>query len=647
MTLFRQLQIFVIVMMLAVLGIVLHINFSDTKEYIRGQLYTNAKNTANSLSLSMSPFMNDSAVMETMINAIFDGGYYEEITLSNQSGEDVYSKKEDILIEGVPAYFINLVKLDAPVAEAAVSSGWTIYGTLEVKAHTGLAYLRLWETFKHLILWFIILGVFVSVAASFTLKFLLSSLQTIKKQAEAIGNNEFIINENIPKTVELKQVVLAMNSMVHKVQTIYKREVDVLRQYQELQYKDQQTGLYNRKYFIKHLSIFTSSQDERSNGFIILISFSGLEKIHKIAGYLVAQKFYDSISNIMRTEADSKLNAFVSCLNVSDFVVALPSVDTEEVMAFADNIYAQTKILLSSSKDYSDYIDFAIGVAPYNETENIGTILTKADYALSMAKNIPEPHIELFKNNDNSLMFGKTEWKKIIESALVEKRFLLTAQPVISETEELHQEIFVNMVDLEGQVQRAGFFMPMVIKLSLAEEIDKYVLKHATDFLLDNPDITLAVNVSNDFLKDRASFTWFRKFLFDIKELRDRLVFEISDTAVNKYFHICLDFAGLLKGTGFSFGIDRFVMSENSVKHLDLLKPDYIKVEQDYLLDMEDENSKDLALNSFLTITESLGIKLIATKVENDEQKEVLSSRQIKYFQGRGIADISPLGEKK
>ena len=646
MTLFRQLQIFVTIMLLAVLGIVLQINFSDTKEYVRSQLYTNAKNTANSLSLSMSPFMDDLSIMQTMINAMFDGGYFEEITLIRQDGTISYSKSEKIEVEGVPQAFINMVKLEAPVAEAAVSGGWNIYGTLKVKVHLGHSYLRLWETFKQLCIWFVALGTLASFVSYFILKLILASLSAIRRQAEAVGNNEFIINEHVPKTPELKQVVLSMNSMVQKVQTIYNREVETLKKYQELQFKDPLTGLYNRKYFIKQFGNFISSNDERSKGEIILFSFEGLEKVQQISGFQVVQQLYDFASATMKDCTATKLYSFISCLNANDFVIALPSADSDESNLCTKMIYSKIKDFVDANREFREHTEFAAGIVSYNESDTISSVLTKGDYALSAAKNSAEPHFEHFRDDGNALILGKLEWKKMIESALSDQRFMLTSQPVVSDTGELHQEIFINMVDLQGQIQRAGYFMPMVIKLSLANEVDQYVLRHATDFLDKNQDITLAVNVSNDFLKDRESFTWFRKFLGTVRHLSKRLVFEIPDEAIGKNFDICLDFSGLIKGTGFKFGIDRFVMNETSVKYLHLLKPDYIKIEQDYLLDIENRGEAEVALNAFLTITESLGIKLIATKIENEEQKAVLEARQIKYFQGRGIADITPLGDK-
>ncbi|MEH1010331.1 hypothetical protein QM027_05065 [Campylobacter concisus] len=60
---------------------------------------------------------------------------------------------------------------------------------------------------------------------------------------------KFIIQKRIPFTTDLKKMVLAMNSMVSKVQDIFEREAATLSKYQELLYKDSMSGTYNRRFF--------------------------------------------------------------------------------------------------------------------------------------------------------------------------------------------------------------------------------------------------------------------------------------------------------------------------------------------------------------------------------------------------------------
>jgi diguanylate cyclase (GGDEF)-like protein len=642
MTLFKQIQIFVTLLLLIILGVVLKINFDNAQDFVTNQLYSNAKNAANTMSLSLGTVTNDESAMSTMINAMFDGGYFERITLNNAEGETVYKREQSVSIDGVPEWFMGLVNFESPVAEAQVSSGWSIFGTLEIKGHPGNSYIRLWDTFKSLCIWFVVLGA-TSFAVSYViLKMILSSLTTIRTQAEAIGDNEFIINKNIPKTPEMKQVVIAMNGMVEKVQGIYNREIEALKQYQELKYKDQQTGLYNRNYFVKQLKHYIHSESILATGEVFILSFHGIDDAQVKAGHQGLAKMYAECGKVLTSAVKEIDNSVVAFMDQKEFAVITPAKDENSIAELAEEVHRQIMDYISSDNDLKKLITLNIGIASYNYEDSMGTVMSKVDYALSVAKSSENISIEHFNEQSDQAVLGKLEWKNMIEEAIQDKRFILTSQPVMSDDGELHQEIFINMVDRSGAVQRAGYFMPMVISLNLADNLDRYVLKQTIKFLEDNSATTVAINITDEFLKDRESFTWFRQFLKESKEISERLTFEISDTAINKHIDICLDFAGLVKGLGFSYGIDRFIMSESSLENLQKLKPDYIKIEQDYLIDSNDEDS-NTALKSFLTISESLGIKLIATKVESSEQRSSLESKKIKYFQGRGIADISPL----
>jgi len=642
MTLFKQIQVFIALLLVVMLAIVLKINFDNTKEFVRTQLYSNAKNTANSLSLSLSSVTDDPAAMTTMIRAMYDGGYYEEIVLTSAAGDVIEKISQDPVIEGVPEFFVNMVNFENLAAEAQISSGWSIFGTLSVKGHPGLSYIRLWDTFKFLSMWFVIIGILAQVATYFVMKLIFRPLDAVQAQAEAIGNNEFIINDKIPSTPEMRQVVNTMNTMVAKAQAIYTRELDALKGYQELLYKDQQTGLYNRKFFIKQLNHFLDSDDENATGHVMIFSFDGLEDAETEAGHQVINKLFDVCRDALLAVTEGQPKAVPAFLNRKEFALILPACDIEHATKSAEGVIQKILESISSNEKIEGTLFVYCGGSPYRYDEDMGKVLSKVDYAVTVAKSKGSGAVDIFKDDGSQVVLGKMEWKSMIEAALTENRFVLTSQPVLSDGEEFHQEIYVNMVDRQGVVQRAGFFMPMVINLNLANNLDRYVLEKTVDFLTDDKNSTLAINITDMFLNDRASFSWFRKLLVSAKHLADRLTFEISDSAIKHHLDICMDFAGLIKGLGFTFGVDRFTMSKESLENLQQLKPNYLKVDYEYLIDV-DSGEVTGALKSLQTITDSLGIKLIATKIDNDELKKMLEDNNIKYFQGRGVADINPL----
>jgi len=148
MSLFKQIQLLVACLLLITLVTVLRINFNNAREFTANQTYNNAKNVANVLALSLGPRIMDEAFIATSINAMYDGGYYQSITLTRTGGDIVYRKHEPLVVEGIPDLFLKFIDVDIPVAESQVMDGWTVFGTVQVEGHTGHAYNKLWTTFK-------------------------------------------------------------------------------------------------------------------------------------------------------------------------------------------------------------------------------------------------------------------------------------------------------------------------------------------------------------------------------------------------------------------------------------------------------------------------------------------------------------------
>jgi EAL domain-containing protein (putative c-di-GMP-specific phosphodiesterase class I) len=183
----------------------------------------------------------------------------------------------------------------------------------------------------------------------------------------------------------------------------------------------------------------------------------------------------------------------------------------------------------------------------------------------------------------------------------------------------------------------------MITTLGLASKLDRYIIEESAAFLQENQEIVLAVNITTEFCRDHLAVAWLRQFLSDKKNLADHLLFEIHENTLINFSEICFEFAGLITGKGFKLGIDRFTMHDQSLKSLDKIKPYYIKIERDYLEVFDDPQKADMVLNSLFTITQSLSIKLIATKIENETQRLELADKGINYFQGHGIAKIIAL----
>ena len=641
MSLLKQTQIMVTLLLIVTLIIVLKINFNTAREFTANESYLNTKNNANMLALTLNARPMDEDFMRTSINAMFDGGYFESITLIRQDGTLAYEKREKVAIHGVPSIFIDYIDLAIPEVEANVMAGWNIFGTLKIKGHPGVSYKKLWETLKQLCLQFFVLGILVFLISLFGLRHLLGALEKIKHQAEEISNNEFIINKDIPKTPELRKVVLAMNVMVEKVKSIFERNLENLSRYQKLRYKDKITGLQNRSSFVKHLDLFIKEGGQNAQGQVVILGLTGMEEIESCGNRILVHKIFIHLAKIFETETQTISNALVSRFPRREFAAILPGTDPESGLNLVEKVIKN--FLSDKDRDIPDTVKAYGGISSYDKNDEVGMILSRTDYALAKAKTDLSGDVSIYRDEPFQKALGKQEWKTLIEITFSNSHFFLTVQPVMSDKDEFHREVFVNMVDQEGIQRKANLFMPMILTLGLASRLDRFILEKSAAYLQENPGNILAVNITTEFCRDRMTGPWLRQFLMDQKSMANNLVFEIHENTLINFPEICIDFIGLITGMGFKFGIDRFTMHDVSLNLLKRIKPHYIKIERDYLEVFDDPKKVDMVLNSLFTIIESLSIKLIAVKIENETQRLELADKNIIYFQGHGIAGIIPL----
>ncbi|TSK05200.1 MAG: EAL domain-containing protein [Geobacter sp.] len=215
MTLYRQLIIFTVVLFLLLFTGTWYAKLANTRTFLTDQLESHVQDTATSLALSISPHVaqKDLTTVEGMINALFDRGYYQKITYTDPRGEVLIDRTLPVKVEDVPQWFVKLVPLKTPEAEADVMAGWNQGGTILVKSHPGYAYETLWNEVISMTVWFAGCAVFMLAAVGIGLKLLLKPLAAVERQADALGRGEYELQDPLPRTREFKSVAEAMNRM--------------------------------------------------------------------------------------------------------------------------------------------------------------------------------------------------------------------------------------------------------------------------------------------------------------------------------------------------------------------------------------------------------------------------------------------------
>jgi diguanylate cyclase (GGDEF)-like protein len=653
MTLYRQLIIFTLVLFFILFTGTWFAKLETTRSFLADQLESHAQDTATSLGLSISQHVlaNDMPTVETMINAVFDRGYYKRIALNDIKQKVLIERILDVTIENVPAWFIRWIPLETPEVEANIMAGWRQAGAVYVKSHPGYAYKTLWEDVVRTTLWFLACGIFVLIAGGFGLRVLLRPLVLVERQADALCRKEYEIQEKIPWTKELRRVVEAMNRMTIKIKEMFEEQVAHAEGFRERAYHDPLTGLGNRRYFDTQITARLDRRDMATKGIVLLVQIQDLDVLNRQRGFQAGDDLLKRAAVLIQESASPFVNAVLARLTGGDFGIFLPDAPPCEAEAIAAGLANKLGQLAAEQLTPTDNVGH-VGASTYEGSTTMARLLSEADLALRAAKQTgPNAwNVRAITEETDKMPLGQNQWKDTLERALQERRISLDAQPVVKTADRsqvLHLEIFSRIVLEDGKFLSAGVFMPLAERLKLVSTLDRLVIEET--MLLDRSRIgadRVAVNVSPASLQDDSFQTWLKDALRTLPPSAPRIVFEFSEFGAVQNLNLVKDFSAAARGFGHATALDHYGQSFSNLGYLKSLKPEYVKIDRAYTGELKDEGSDSrFFIGSLCSVAHSIDIEVIAEGVETEQQVQILKGLNLDGIQGYVVARPKPIKE--
>jgi methyl-accepting chemotaxis protein len=227
------------------------LSINNIKSYLEVESQFHVKDTATSLGLSLSPYMENEQdpILETMITAIFVTGYYREMRLENIDNQELVKLTNSQIVPDVPAWFIELVPMQGATAVSEISSGRQMSGKLYVTSNPAYGYLKLYQQAQSPLIVSGLIFLAAMLLLTTVLRYTPRPLHDITQQAEQISAGHFTTITKLPWTREIKHVALSMNSMSDKIGHMISRLNRRLEIVSESLKQDPLTKLLNRTTF--------------------------------------------------------------------------------------------------------------------------------------------------------------------------------------------------------------------------------------------------------------------------------------------------------------------------------------------------------------------------------------------------------------
>ncbi len=650
MTLSRQLVMLLAVLLLLVFAGTFFISVQNSRAYLEVQLKSHAQDAATSLGLSVSPHMidNDLATTTSMVDAIFDRGYYKSIKVEDIQGRVLVNRVLSVQVKDVPAWFIEHLPLETPTGEALVMAGWRQAGRVLVQSHPGFAYQQLWENITETLGWFLMSALAVIGFGLVLLRVVLSPLKEIEWQADAICNREFPILKRVPRTRDLRRIVEAMNRLSARLQTMLSEHENLAAKLRKQAYQHPVSGLANKPHFMAMLNNRIESPEVCSHALLALIQLRDLKGYNHKYGYAAGDELLCQMATVLHDIAADIPRHALAHLSGGDFALLAEDYSVAEGEALGQQI-SDALAGLNRDKIEQPSDNGHVGIACFDGGQSASRLLIEADKALRSAQSKGANSYALFTSEaaGKEVVRSASEWRAFIQQALTDNRVALHLQPVYScpEKELLHHEVLVRLVsDGTEQLLVAGKFMPMAEHLGLSAEIDKAVIRQALQLLAvqADPDLRLAINISPSSLQTAGFSDWLEKTLWEDQQRARQLIFELPEYGAVAMLDQVHELIKRASRCGSQVALDHFGCGFSSFAYLHSLKISYLKVDGSYLSRIDEDSDHRFFIQALTDIAHGLEMKVIAEAVESDAIWQSLQSLNVDGAQGYSLGRPVP-----
>lgn len=401
---------------------------------------------------------------------------------------------------------------------------------------------------------------------------------------------------------------------------------------------DALTGQFNRLRLREALGqmVETTIRRKGQGGFLLV----GLDKLN-----IVADVYGDDTADAIVLAVAQRIE---QCLRVGDivgrvgfdrFAVILNDCSEQQVTSVADRFLDIIRETAVTTSNGPMYVTASIGATMFpSSAKNVREVIGQADNALRSARrlgcdcylefrDVPHQHIP----DRPDLVIAEQ-----VKHALRDDRIVLAFQPIVSSGDGIpaFYEGLVRMLDEEDKPVPAGVFVPIVEQMGLMRQVDRRVLDLGISALMENPKISLSINVSGMTAVDPVWLRRLQEHLETRPDVATRLILEITETVAIDDIADSSHFVRSVNQFGCRVALDDFGSGYTSFRHLRALNVDLVKIDGSFVRDLPTNQDNQLFVKTLISLAKGIGLKTVAEWVETEEEAEMLRREGVDYLQG-------------
>tara|TARA_R110002049_G_scaffold118032_10_gene271940 strand:- start:548 stop:2656 length:2109 start_codon:yes stop_codon:yes gene_type:complete len=230
-------------------------------------------------------------------------------------------------------------------------------------------------------------------------------------------------------------------------------------------------------------------------------------------------------------------------------------------------------------------------------------------------------------------------WVKHLRAALMEDRFCLAQLPIAglrSDNIEMY-DLLVRMIDEQGKSVLPSEFLPAAERNNMMKNIDRWMIKAAVDFCDSNNTDRVFVRLSRQSLVEPSTAAWMEQEFENLGFDCSRLVVQIPEKDAARHIKQTQTLVAGLRKIGVGFALEHYGVDQEKFQILDLLKPDYIKIDGELMHSLMTDVEMQDRVRRIVDGAQQRNIKTVAERVENANAMAVLFQLGLDFMQGHYV----------
>lgn len=223
-----------------------------------------------------------------------------------------------------------------------------------------------------------------------------------------------------------------------------------------------------------------------------------------------------------------------------------------------------------------------------------------------------------------------------VEDAVVQNLLSLAFQPIVhAQSHKLHH--FEVLLRLRGPGGHIGTAFPFIVEAErqgTVQHIDRFVLAAAKPYLLADPALELAVNVSAGTIGHDAHAQDYLNALRALGDLAGRLTLEMTETLAVDDPAKAERFSADVQALGCRFAIDDFASGHTSFRTLLGVDADCIKIDGSLVRGVALDDNKQAFIRMMVDLARTVSVETVAEMIEDRADADILARLGVDYLQG-------------